>query len=130
MAKVNFGPKGFYPVPSGNYKARVLSITEVDTCYGKSLEVRFQITNGKHKGRDIGKRMKVGRVGDNFWQLVKILSKEEHECGGDLDTETLVGKKCVIHIETELKGKEQKLHTRIKDFQPLPVEEGGQNANA
>jgi len=108
--KVRFAPRGFMPLPDDKYPAAVFNVHERVTKYGDSINIIFEITEGKYRGRQIGKYLKVGRAGDALWQWIEVLTKTRCDDLNEHDLTSLIGKRCLIGVENK---------NRIYDIFPL-----------
>ena len=118
--KIAFGPDGYTPLPSGNYHAKVVRvILDCHGKFGKCIQIEFEIVGGKYADKPIGKRMKQGRVRDQLWRLVKILTGIEYDELSELDPDDLLHRECLLVIKHFYDETEKRYRSKVADFLPL-----------
>lgn len=91
------------PIPVGVYKAKLTEIEKGEGEYGTFLKLKFEITDGEHKGTErstIAKlTLRKGKKNSKLFDIVTALLGTQPETEQEISFNDLVGKACQILVK-------------------------------
>lgn len=94
------------PIPVGVYKAKLTEIEKGEGEYGTFLKLKFEITDGEHKGTErstIAKlTLRKGKKNSKLFDIVIALLGTQPETEQEISFNDLVDKPCQILVKNKL----------------------------
>jgi len=93
------------PIPVGVYKAKLTEIDKGEGEYGTFLKLKFEITDGDHKGTERSTIAKItlrkGKKNSKLFDIVTALIGVQPETEQEISFNDLVGKACQILVKNK-----------------------------
>lgn len=87
------------PLPTGEYPARLVELTTVDSRYGEQLRFKFEIVRGEYQGRTlIAFATPSGNPTSKCVRWASALVGRALQAGEQLDLQSLVGRYCLLAV--------------------------------
>lgn len=87
------------PLPTGEYPARLIELTDVDGRYGKQWRLKFEVVRGEYQGRTLTAFVSPsGNPSSKCVRWAQSLMGRSLQANEQLDWQSLVGKYCLLSV--------------------------------